>query len=56
MDIKGLTNDIYESLRDDGFFKSEFIDEHKFKARFYARSYGSIHRCQQRPSASTTLD
>ena len=35
MNIKELTNDIYESLRDDGFFKSEFIDEYKFKARFY---------------------
>jgi len=35
MNIKELTDDIYESLRDDGFFKSEFIDEYKFKARFY---------------------
>lgn len=35
MDIKELTNDIYESLREDGFFESEFIDEYKFKARFY---------------------
>ena len=35
MNIKELTNGVYESLREDGFFKSEFIDEHKFKARFY---------------------
>jgi len=35
MDIKSLTNDIYESLKEDGLFKSEFIDGYKFKARFY---------------------
>ena len=42
MDIKELTNDIYESLLEDGFFESEFIDEHKFKARFYKTMSNSV--------------
>lgn len=35
MSIKEITNAIYESLKDDGFFNNEFIDEHKFKLRFF---------------------
>lgn len=35
MSIKEITNAIYESLKDDGFFNNEFIDEGKFKLRFF---------------------
>lgn len=35
MSIKEITNAVYESLKDDGFFNNEFIDEGKFKLRFF---------------------
>ena len=35
MDIKELTNIVVETLREDGFFENKWIDEHKFRPRFY---------------------
>ena len=32
---KQLTNAIHTSLKDDGHFENNFIDESKFKARLY---------------------
>jgi len=39
MSIKEITNAVYESLKDDGFFNNEFIDEGKFKLRFFNEMY-----------------
>ena len=55
MDIKSLTNDIYESLKEDGFFKSEFIDEHKFKARFY-KTMSNSNVTTEQLSAESIMD
>jgi len=35
MDRKELTNIVVETLREDGFFENKWIDEHKFRPRFY---------------------
>lgn len=35
MDTKELTNIVVETLREDGFFENKWIDEHKFRPRFY---------------------
>lgn len=35
MDRKELTNIVVETLREDGFFENKWMDEHKFRPRFY---------------------
>ena len=35
MNIKELTNIVVETLKEDGFFENKWMDEHKFRPRFY---------------------